>query len=77
MRAHEVAHQIDHLLMMADVVPTDRPFIIDFIRSGYDSVTGEYQERTISQNVELHCVDCPDREKCKEDCPIKKLQDEE
>ncbi|MFO7904518.1 MAG: hypothetical protein R6U98_17780 [Pirellulaceae bacterium] len=77
MRLHEIAHQIEHLLFMVDVVPEHRLEVLDYVKAGFDSETGEYQERSPELQAMIHCIDCEYLGgECPPECSVRQFRGE-
>jgi hypothetical protein len=57
MKAYEASHVIDGLLTRQ--LPREhRIAVLEFVRAGYDSETGEFVGRTEDQELAIRCADC-------------------
>ena len=72
MRCYEIAHMVNAMLRRVDVTTENRILILDYVRSGYDE-DGNLIERSEHSDKVLRCVDCPDKDKLCNTCPIESL----
>ena len=79
--AADIAHLIDFHLQHQAIRPSQRPFLLAYIASGYDQDGNRIQRATglEARLKTLECEECPSARQggpvCKGECPVKPFRD--